>query len=664
VGEGGIWVLDADNRTVSLIDPDERAVQRTFSTTPTPSDLAAGAGAVWIGEGGKYGSFPVSVSRVDPESRVVDETIDLPGSDVRSYFQHGGAAQQFIAVTDDAVWVVNPDLTVSRIDPLTNEIVAVVDVRATGIAAGDGGVWVIDGEGVAKIDPETDAIAWRTDVAADGLTALAIGGGAVWAADPFHGSVWRIDPGPDSVQRTIPLGLGVAWVAFGEGAVWATNEVDGTVHRIDPSTNRAQVVSQITAPGGVAVGEGGVWVTSAGQPSADAALPASACRDVYYVGPGSPRFLIVSDLPLQGVSRADTRPMERAIRYVFERRGFRAGPYTVGLQSCDDSTAQAGGTDIYRCFSNAKAYARTPDLLGVVGAFHSFCSEVQIPIANQAAGGPLAMISPSNTIIGLTRPHLGMEPGVLEELYPSGERNYVRIAAADHLAASALVEAVKELGHERLVILRDGDDEYAAVLAAGMRETAQLGGLELADMAAWNPAARHFDGLARRVAAARPEAVLLAGAAPPHVDALLGDLRASLGRDVALIAHDGFQGVSGPAARGLYYGYYGIPNAELPPAGEQFLEELEASGGVAGPDFTAVYGAQAAEILLDAIARSDGTRASVTRELRTATVEDGLLGDISFDRFGDLVEAPVTIFRVTRKGPIVDRVITVRATSP
>ena len=112
----------------------------------------------------------------------------------------------------------------------------------------------------------------------------------------------------------------------------------------------------------------------------------------------------------------------------------------------------------------------------------------------------------------------------------------------------------------------------------------------------------------------------------------------------------------------MYIGNYGIPNAELPPAGTRFLEELEAGGGDPGPDFSAVYGAQAAEILLDAIARSDGTRASVTEELRAATVEDGLLGDIRFDRYGDLVEGPVTIFRVTRKGQVVDRVVTVSAT--
>jgi hypothetical protein len=44
-------------------------------------------------------------------------------------------------------------------------------------------------------------------------------------------------------------------------------------------------------------------------------------------------------------------------------------------------------------------------------------------------------------------------------------------------------------------------------------------------------------------------------------------------------------------------------------------------------------------------------------------VEDGLLGDISFDRYGDLVEGPVTIYRLTRSGPVVDRVIIVGAST-
>ncbi|MBD0318070.1 MAG: hypothetical protein ICV71_06045, partial [Thermoleophilia bacterium] len=74
-------------------------------------------------------------------------------------------------------------------------------------------------------------------------------------------------------------------------------------------------------------------------------------------------------------------------------------------------------------------------------------------------------------------------------------------------------------------------------------------------------------------------------------------------------------------------------------------------------DFSASYAAQGAEILLDAIARSDGTRSSVTRELFRTDVEGRILGDVRFDENGDLVEAPVTIFRIAGKRVVVDRVI-------
>ena len=62
----------------------------------------------------------------------------------------------------------------------------------------------------------------------------------------------------------------------------------------------------------------------------------------------------------------------------------------------------------------------------------------------------------------------------------------------------------------------------------------------------------------------------------------------------------------------------------------------------------------------------------MTRELRRTSVEDGILGNIRFDENGDLVEAPVTIFRVVGKrrrnsssppefrGAVVDRVIIAR----
>ena len=76
--------------------------------------------------------------------------------------------------------------------------------------------------------------------------------------------------------------------------------------------------------------------------------------------------------------------------------------------------------------------------------------------------------------------------------------------------------------------------------------------------------------------------------------------------------------------------------------------------------------AQATELVLRAIARSDGTRASVLSHLRASRVKDGILGTFSFDDKGDVTPGWVPIVRYTRpakgtaahlKGAVVDRVV-------
>jgi hypothetical protein len=51
----------------------------------------------------------------------------------------------------------------------------------------------------------------------------------------------------------------------------------------------------------------------------------------------------------------------------------------------------------------------------------------------------------------------------------------------------------------------------------------------------------------------------------------------------------------------------------------------------------------------------------VTAELRRTRIEDGILGDIRFDRNGDLVEGPIRFSRAVKKRFIVDRVVVARS---
>ena len=87
-----------------------------------------------------------------------------------------------------------------------------------------------------------------------------------------------------------------------------------------------------------------------------------------------------------------------------------------------------------------------------------------------------------------------------------------------------------------------------------------------------------------------------------------------------------------------------------------FVTHFETATGTS-PHPYAVYAAEAARLLLDSIARSTGTRGSVTRAVLAAKVTDGLIGSFSFDANGDPRSAPVTIFRVHGRAAHIVRVV-------
>ena len=209
----------------------------------------------------------------------------------------------------------------------------------------------------------------------------------------------------------------MTFVAFGDGAVWTGNYINGTVSRVDLDTNAVTAESSVGTPQALAVGDGAAWVSVAGG-TIEGRLPAPPCGEVA-AGGEAPDVLIASDLPLRGAGSADPRAMANAVRSVIEQHSFQAGDFSIGYQSCDVSTSQTGGFEFRRCAANANAYAHAEQLVAVIGTYSSFCGEVEIPILNRAPGGPLAMVSPSNTHPGLTRgPPLAEDEGRAGYLLP------------------------------------------------------------------------------------------------------------------------------------------------------------------------------------------------------------------------------------------------------
>jgi branched-chain amino acid transport system substrate-binding protein len=386
-------------------------------------------------------------------------------------------------------------------------------------------------------------------------------------------------------------------------------------------------------------------------------LPASSCSAIVN---SSGQYLIASDLPLEGSGRTQTSQMTRAIKFILTQHGWKAGKYSLAYQSCDDATAQAGKWDSGKCSANANAYAQNSSVVGVIGTFNSGCAEIIIPILNRAPNGPVAMVSPANTYVGLTHPGPGTAAGEPGKYYPTGKRNYARVVAADDYQGAADALLSKSLGVKKVFILND-KEAYGLGVATNFKNAATKLGTKVAGFTAWDGKASSYEALAVKIKASGAQGVFLGGLICENGGKLIKDIAAGA-PGVKIIAPDGFTPVSatvqeaGLAANNMYVSVAGLPNSALKGAGQSFVKAFTKADHKA-PDPYSVYAAQAAEAMIQAVAQSNGSRSDVAKQLFKVNLKNSILGNVSFNANGDVTANPVTIYKVIRGGSTTYRVI-------
>ena len=391
------------------------------------------------------------------------------------------------------------------------------------------------------------------------------------------------------------------------------------------------------------------------------ALPSSSCTGIEYKGEGDPDVLLVSDFPLQGSSRTQTTQIVGAIRFLLDKQDWKAGDHNVAYQSCDDATAQAAKWDSGKCSQNANAYAGNDKVIGVIGTFNSGCAAIEIPVLNQAPDGGVPMISPANTFVCLTEGGPGCEDTEPDKYYPTGNRNYARVVPHDAYQGAAMAEFMQAQGIKSVYVLND-KEAYGLGVATNLRNAAESLGIKIAGFEAWDPKASSYEGLFRKIGGTDADAVFLGGLIDENGAKVIKDKVATLGPndgDIKLFAPDGFTtqqtiDEAGTAAAGMFMSVAGVPIDEFTGAGAEFAAEFRPTLGGKPIDPYAIYGAQAAQVMLDAIAASDGTRASVIEQLFNAKVTDGLLGSFEINENGDPSGAEgavvgFTIYKATTK---------------
>jgi branched-chain amino acid transport system substrate-binding protein len=376
-------------------------------------------------------------------------------------------------------------------------------------------------------------------------------------------------------------------------------------------------------------------------------LPASSCGPIQN---GSGKILVASDLPLEGAQRTQSKQMTRAIPYIFGQHGWKAGKYTLAYQSCDDATAQAGKWDSGKCSANANAYAQNSSVGAVIGTFNSGCSEIIVPVLNRAPNGPLGMVSPANTYVGLTHSGPGTAAGEPGKYYPTGKRNYARVVAADDYQGAADAILTKSLGIKKVFILND-KEAYGLGVATNYKNAIGKLGVKVVGFTAWDGKATSYEALAVKIKASGATGVFLGGLICENGGKLIKDIKAGA-PSVQIMLPDGFTPASatvqqaGAAVNGATISVAGLPNSALKGAGKQFVINFTKKDG-RPPDPYAVYAAQAAEVIVAAIAKSDGTRASITKQILGVHLNNSILGNVAFNANGDVSSNPVTIYKVT-----------------
>jgi branched-chain amino acid transport system substrate-binding protein len=380
------------------------------------------------------------------------------------------------------------------------------------------------------------------------------------------------------------------------------------------------------------------------------------------------QLTIYSSLPLSGLEKEQSRAIVDGAKLALSDAGAKVGTYSIRYVSLDDSTRAAGKATPAATARNARRASADKTTAAYLGEFNSGATKVSLPILNRAG---IAMVSPSNTYVGLTNNKIGTAAGEPDKYYPSGERTFARIVPADDVQGAALVTAAVEadcnsvdIWHTNSVYSRglalDVQDAASRIVASSHRGPAatRFGApghpLSVKSVAAINPSARSFKSLAVRVTApcfiftGEPErggirVLTDVGEAHPQIKLFAGDAMVSdvVAQRLPASVADRFQGT-----------IFSVDPDHATGAAKDFFDAYRARYKTAKPDPYAIDGYEAMSLVLDSMRRAADanggkvSRAGIVNAVLGTKNRKSVLGTYSIDSNGDTTLSDYSLYRV------------------
>lgn len=315
--------------------------------------------------------------------------------------------------------------------------------------------------------------------------------------------------------------------------------------------------------------------------------------------------------------------------------------WTIKFEPKDDQAdANVGG-------QVAAALSSESDVVGVVGTLNSSVAQQEQQAFNDAN---IVMISPANTGVELTQ-----GPN-----YASGDKSrpyksYFRVSTTDAIQGPFAAKYLFESGAKSVATVNDQKTYGAGLVKEFEKEFKKEGGTIVAHETI-NPGDKDFSGVIGKIKPKNPAAVYYGGEYP-EAGPLSKQMKAG-GLDVPLMGGDGiydptFIELAGSKSDGDLATSVGAPTDQLDTA-KQFVEDYNAAGYKDSYSAYGAYSYDAANVLIDAMAKVLPGKDSIDDSVRQALIEavqntdtSGVTGHISFDQYGDTTNRVLTVYKVT-----------------
>ncbi|OTP67405.1 Branched-chain amino acid ABC transporter, amino acid-binding protein [Caballeronia sordidicola] len=348
-----------------------------------------------------------------------------------------------------------------------------------------------------------------------------------------------------------------------------------------------------------------------------ASAPASAAGQVIKIGFAA---------PLTGPSAADGKEMENAVRLAIEDENLH-NPRINGqavefaIEAQDDQGDPRIATQVAQRFVDL-------GVAGVVGHFNSSCS---IAASKTYDAASVVEVSPSSTSASYTL---------------QGLKTTFRVVGQDAIAGESLGNyLVDQLGAKRIAIIDDRTD-FGQGLADRVQDAIVKRHATLVAREYITDKTVDFSAVLTSIRAKNPDVIVFGG-----FDAQAGQLvrrMRGLGMKAPLVGEGFNNSIFVDLARedgeGTITIQPGLPSAKLP--GRDFDSRYESRFKVRPQGFQGPYAYDAANVIIQGVLKAQSaTPSNVLAAVQTLKI-NGTTGVISFDKNGDVADAPYTVYRL------------------